>query len=150
MNKGYKGMLRDRLLPSWNLALLWCKVKQHWIDTVYERNIKNIPKELRSENCKILTGHKNKNGITGTFMRSVDPEGFLYGDNKEEYEMWKNVDAWIRWFSINQMFIYDMMVEATDEEEAYTLVKHIYDTTGENEKLLKFMYKNKHIYYGKT
>lgn len=148
MNNGYKGMLRDRLLPSWNLALLWCKVKQRWIDIVYERNIKNIPKELRSENCKFLTGHKNKYGVAGTFMGSVDPDGFLYSNDKEEYQMWKAVDAWIKWFSKNQLFIYDIITEAHDEDHAYMLLKDVWDPVGTNEKLLRFMYKNKQIYYG--
>ena len=150
MNNGYKGMLRDRLLPSWNLALLWCKVKQRWIDVAYERNIRNIPKELRSENCKFITGHKNKHNVSGTFMSSVDPDGFLKGDSPEEYEMWVTVNAWINWFSRHQMFIYDIIKDYYNKgyDDNYiikTLKYHRADS-----KLIEFMVKNKHIYYGQN
>lgn len=150
MNNGYKGMLRDRLLPSWNLALLWCGVKKQWIDTVYERCLKNIHKDLRSENCKFITGHKNKNGVCGTFMSSVDPDGFLLGNNSEEYYMWINVNKWVKWFSENQIYIYK-------ELENIMKTCYIFSTQVDilqrkfpniNIKLIKFMVKNKHIYYG--
>ena len=152
MNNGYKGMLRDRLLPSWNLALLWCKVKQRWIDIVYERNIKNISKELRSENCKFLTGHKNKHGVAGTFMRSVDPNGFLLGDNSEEYYMWINVDKWVKWFSKNQIYIYkeleDIMKTCYIFSNQVNILQHKFPNI--NVKLIEFMVKNKQIYYGRN
>lgn len=145
-------MLRDRLLPSWNLALLWCKVKQQWIDTVYERCLRNCPKELRSENCKFLTGHKNKHGISGTFMNSIDPNGFLLGDNSEEYYMWKNVNEWVIWFSKNQIYIYselkDIMKRCYNSSIQVDILHRKYPNI--NIKLIEFMVKNKQIYYGYT
>lgn len=150
MNTGYKGMLRDRLLPSWNLALLWCKVKEQWVNTVYERCLKRINKDLRSENCKFLTGHKNKHGVAGTFMGSIDPNGFLLGDNSEEYYMWKNVNEWVNWFSKNQMYIYeeleDVMKKTRTSAVQVKMLQHKYPNI--HIKLIEFMVKNKHIYYG--
>ena len=148
MNKGYRGMLRDRLLPSWNLALLWCKVKNRWVEKAYAENIACANVSLRSELCKFVTGHKNKHGITATFMSTVDPDGFLYGENQNEYEMWRSVDKWIRWFSVNQMFIYDMIQDYYQQgkDDEYIIKNLNYPYV--NEKLIRFMIKNKHIYYG--
>lgn len=148
MNKGYRGMLRDRLLPSWNLALLWCKVKNRWVEKAYAENIARAGVSLRSELCKFVTGHKNKHGITATFMSTVDPDGFLYGENHNEYEMWRSVDKWIRWFSVNQMFIYDMIQDYYQQgkDDEYIIKNLNYPYV--NEKLIRFMIKNKHIYYG--
>ena len=147
MTKGYKGMLRDRLIPIWNLALLWCKVKQRWIDTVYERNLKNCPKKLRSENCKLLAGHLNRYNIRVSFLSTVDPDGFLYGEDKEEYQMWKNVNSWIEWFSKHSMFVYDAIDSYYNNgcDDDY-IIKTI-NYPGLDEKLCKFMIKHKHIYY---
>lgn len=150
MNKGYRGMLRDRLLPSWNLALLWCKVKNRWIERAYRENIANMPKPLRSDLCKFITGHKNKNGITCSFWTTIDPDGWLYGENREEYNMWRNVSKWVDWFSKHQIFIYDSL-QSIEERQ------HVFDNILENmcklhphinKNLLAFMIKNKHIYYG--
>ena len=148
MNNGYKGMLRDRLLPSWNLALLWCKVKQRWVDTVYERNIRHCPRKLRSENCKFITGHKNKYGAAGTFISSVDPDGFLHSIDESEYHLWHTVNAWVKWFSKHQMFIYDLIEHyyATGFNDEEIIEKLNYP--GVNKTLCKFMIKHKHIYYG--
>lgn len=152
MNTGYRGMLRDRLLPSWNLALLWCKVKERWIEKVYKDIISKTPMSLRSDMCKFVTGHKNKDGIICSFWTTIDPDGWLYGENREEYNMWRNVSKWIDWFSKHQMFIYDSL-QSIEEKQ------HVFDNILENmcklyphinKNLLAFMVKNKHIYYGTT
>lgn len=148
MNKGYRGMLRDRLLPSWNLALLWCKVKNRWIERVYHEIIINNPKPLRSELCKFMTGHKNKNGITCTFWATVDPDGWLYGENREEYNMWRNVYKWVNWFSQHQMFIYDIIQDYYSKGNTDEYIIETLRYPGVDKKLLTFMIKNKHIYYG--
>lgn len=148
MNKGYKGMLRDRLVPSWNLALLWCKVKNRWVDTVYENVISKTPKALRPEITKFSAGLKNKYGVVCPFMSTVDPDGWLYGENKKEYEMWRAVYSWINWFAKNQMIFYSdyehySKFGYSEEEIIKKLTK-----PGITEKLCKFMIKHKHIYYG--
>lgn len=152
MNTGYRGMLRDRLLPSWNLALLWCKVKERWIEKVYKDIISKTPKPLRSDICKFVTGHKNKDGITCSFFSTVDPDGFLFGDNKIEYDMWRNVSKWVNWFSKNQMFIYDTLSDVLKNHYIFCeivdeMCKHYNNI---DKKLIEFMIKNKHIYYGTT
>lgn len=150
MNKGYRGMLRDRLLPSWNLALLWCKVKNRWIEKAYRENIANMPKPLRSDLCKFITGHKNKNGITCTFWATIDPDGWLYGENREEYNMWRSVSKWVSWFSENQIFIYDSLNHILDKHNIFNeIVEELCKEYPKiDKKLLTFMIKNKHIYYG--
>lgn len=148
MNKGYRGMLRDRLLPSWNLALLWCKVKNRWVEKAYQENIACAGMALRSELCKFVTGHKNKYGITATFMSTVDPDGLLYGDNRKEYEMWRNVSKWVDWFSKNQMFIYDIIQNYYSKGNTDEEIIKFFRYPNVDKKLLTFMIKNKHIYYG--
>lgn len=149
MNKGYKAMLRDRLLPSWNLALLWCKVKNRWIERAYAENIANTPKPLRSDLCKFITGRKKNYGVTCSFWTTIDPDGFLFGEDREEYNMWKNVQKWVDWFSQNQIFIYNTL---QDIEKTQYIFDNILDTLCKkyphiDRKLLTFMIKNKHIYY---
>lgn len=150
MNTGYRGMLRDRLLPSWNLALLWCKVKERWIEKVYKDTISKTPMSLRSEMCKFITGHKNKYGIACSFFLTVDPDGFLFGDDKIEYNMWRNVSKWVDWFSKNQIFIYDTLSDVLKNHHIFCeivdeMCKHYNNI---DKKLIEFMIKNKHIYYG--
>ena len=81
-------------------------------------------------------------------MSTVDPDGFLYGENRNEYEMWKSVDKWIRWFSVNQMFIYDMIQDYYQQgkDDEYIIKNLNYPYV--DKKLIRFMIKNKHIYYG--
>lgn len=149
MNKGYKAMLRDRLLPSWNLALLWCKVKNRWIERAYAENIATSPKPLRSDLCKFITGRKKNCGVTCSFWTTIDPDGFLFGENREEYNMWKNVQKWVDWFSKNQIFIYDTLqdiIKIHSPEEILEELCKKYPRI--DRKLLTFMIKNKHIYYG--
>lgn len=152
MNTGYRGMLRDRLLPSWNLALLWCKVKERWIEKVYKDIISKTPQSLRSDMCKFVTGHKNKDGITCSFFSTIDPDGFLLGDDKIEYDMWRSVSKWIDWFSKNQMFIYDTLSDILKNHDIFCeivdeMCKRYHNI---DKKLIEFMIKNKHIYYGTT
>ena len=152
MNSGYKGMLRDRLLPSWNLALLWCKVKQRWVDCVYERNIARTPKPLRSEECKLLAGRKLICGEPYPFMSTVNPDGFLFGDDPEEYQMWRNVYKWVEWFSKNQAVIYSELKDICKQTSIFEIQVQLLHQKFQNlnEKLLRFMIKNKDIYYGKS
>lgn len=152
MNTGYRGMLRDRLLPSWNLALLWCKVKERWIEKVYKDIISKTPQSLRSDMCKFVTGHKNKDGVTCSFFSTIDPDGFLLGDDKIEYDMWRSVSKWIDWFSKNQMFIYDTLSDILKNHDIFCeivdeMCKRYHNI---DKKLIEFMIKNKHIYYGTT
>ena len=149
MNKGYRGMLRDRLLPSWNLALLWCKVKNRWVERAYIENIATAPKPLRSDLCKSITDRKKNCGVTCSFWTTIDPDGFLFGENREEYNMWKNVQKWVDWFSKNQIFIYDTLqdiIKIYSSEEILEELCKKYPRI--DRKLLTFMIKNKHIYYG--
>lgn len=145
-------MLRDRLLPSWNLALLWCKVKERWIEKVYKDIISKTPQSLRSDMCKFVTGHKNKDGVTCSFFSTIDPDGFLLGDDKIEYDMWRSVSKWIDWFSKNQMFIYDTLSDILKNHDIFCeivdeMCKRYHNI---DKKLIEFMIKNKHIYYGTT
>lgn len=138
--KGYKAMLRDKLLPTWDLALQWCRCKGLWIDTVYAEHIATIGVNLRSENVKMIAGRKNKSGIYMSFFSTVNQGGFLQSNDPKMYEFWKNVDKWVSWFSTNSMFFYDALEGGTTKET----LAYMYN----DPKLVNFMIKHKHIYYG--
>lgn len=88
---GYKTMLRNNIPKTLNLALLWCKSKEKWINHVYDNFIKiYINKEDRKRTTQIIIKEQN-------FNSTIDWENL----NEEETEFWKYVLSWVNWFDKN-------------------------------------------------
>lgn len=104
---GYRAMINDRLLPTWKLALLWCKCKNRWIDLVYDIHIRGINKDLKAETCKLITGNVGRGGIRIPFMRTVSNDDCFRANNPEEYEYWEAVNTWVKWFSRYSIYMRD-------------------------------------------
>lgn len=132
--KGYKGMIKDRLIPIWNLALLWCSAKTRWLDLVYDIHIRNIDNRLKSETCKVIAGRKNKDGIQLSFMSTVSNDDCFRANNPEEYEYWESINTWVKWFARYSLYFSDDLKRLSEKKfkERWNI-----DT-----KLYKFLIKN--------
>lgn len=132
--KGYKGMLKDRLIPIWNLALLWCKVKTQWIDLAYDLHIRGMDNKHKPKMCKFIAGHRDKNGIRCSFMSTVTRDDCFRANKSEEYAFWKIVEGWVLWFARNSMYM---------KEDILSLSETGFRSKwGIDEKLYKFMFKH--------
>lgn len=134
---GYKAMIKDRLIPVWNLALLWCKCKTKWINLVYDIHIKKLKPSLKSETCKAICGHKTKDGIYLPFMATVSNDDCFKINSQEEYEFWSIVYTWVKWFGRYTLYMKDDIFNLS--EESFKNKWNI-DT-----KLYKFMLKHKDL-----
>lgn len=108
MNKkhttGYRGMLRDRLPATINLALKWCEAKTEWIDLVYKQSIQFCTnKELRDSQCRHILGISS-NKPNFEFHDTIEWDK-LTDDEKKH---WEWVEGWVTWFSSNYLDIEQM------------------------------------------
>ena len=98
---GYKGMLRDRLPKTVDIALKWCKAKERWINHTYDNFI-----DIFSENKEKNNATKVILGIS-TRYKSFDFHKTIMWDNMTDLEIsyWKNVESWVNWFRTNYIYI---------------------------------------------
>ena len=137
---GYRAMIKDRLVPTWELALLWCKAKTRWVETVYNCNIKRLGnnKQLKKETVLFLTGHRSKNGVYCNFMSTVTNDDCFRANNPEEWEYWNSVYNWVKWFSSNMQIMKDDLV--TKSKSEFQSLFHV------NDELYRFLKRNIHLY----
>lgn len=133
--KGYKGMLKDRLIPIWNLALLWCQVKTKWIDLAYDLHIRRIDNKYKPKMCKFIAGHRDNNGIRCSFMETITRDDCIRANDPEKYLFWKNVESWIFWFARNSLYMKEDIRSLSEKEFRSKWMKV-------DEKLYKFMFKH--------
>ena len=98
---GYKGMLRDRLPKTIDIALKWCKAKERWIDHTYRNFIQMFSeKKDRDEVTRIILGISKKH-------KGFDFHKSIMWDNlsKEETLYWQNVESWVNWFKVKYIYI---------------------------------------------
>ena len=131
---GYKAMLRDRLIPIWDLALMWCKVKTKWINLAYKTHIQHVGKSRKSITCKFIAGRRGEYGVRCDFMRTVTRDDCFRANNPEEYEFWKAVESWVNWFARRAIYMKDDIYSISEEE-----FKSKYDV---DTKLYKFILKH--------
>ena len=107
-NTGYRNMLRDRLPKMVNLALLWCKCKEAWLDHVYHNWI-----WIYKDNKERLNATRTILGIDKKGKSHFKFEDTILWDNltDEETVHWKNVSAWVSWFRKQYQYV----------ENAYTV-----------------------------
>lgn len=135
--RGYKGMIKDRLLPVWDLALLWCHAKTRWLDLVYNLHVRNIDKRLKSEMSKLVAGRKNNDGVCFSFMNTVTRDDCFRANNPDDYKYWETVNSWIKWFSRYTLYM---------TEDIKTLPEYKFKKKWNiDTKLYKFMIKNIHL-----
>lgn len=99
--KGYKGMLRDRLPKTIDIALKWCKAKEKWIDHTYHNFVQFLSdKEDRDEATRIILGISKK-------YREFDFHKSIMQDNlsEEETHYWQNVETWVNWFRVKYIYV---------------------------------------------
>ena len=98
---GYKGMPRDRLPKTVDIALKWCKAKERWINHTYDNFI-----DIFSENKEKNNATKVILGIS-TRYKSFDFHKTIMWDNMTDLEIsyWKNVESWVNWFRTNYIYI---------------------------------------------
>lgn len=99
--KGYKGMLRDRLPKTIDIALKWCKAKEKWIDHTYHNFVQFLSdKEDRDEATRIILGISKK-------YREFDFHKSIMWDNlsEEETHYWQNVETWVNWFRVKYIYV---------------------------------------------
>ena len=133
--KGYKGMLKDRLIPIWNLALLWCQVKTKWIDLAYDLHIRRIDNKYKPKMCKFIAGHRDNNGIRCSFMETITRDNCIRANDPEKYLFWKNVESWVFWFARNSLYMKEDIRSLSEKEFRNKWVKV-------DEKLYNFMFKH--------
>jgi hypothetical protein len=94
MKTGYKEMLRDRLPDYVDLALKWCRVKELWINHVYNSQI-NIyaDKPERYNATRIVLGLSSKERIF-KFEESID---WVWASEEEKARM-RPAIGWINFF----------------------------------------------------
>lgn len=94
MKTGYKEMLRNRLPDYVDLALKWCKVKELWINHVYDSQI-NIyaDKQERYNATRIILGLSSKERVF-KFEDSID----WVWITEEEKARIRPVIGWINFF----------------------------------------------------
>lgn len=98
---GYKGMLRDRLPKTVDIALKWCKAKEQWINHTYDNFIGIFSENKEKNNAtKVILG-------ISTRYKSFDFHKTIMWDNMTEIEIqhWKNVESWVNWFRTNYIYI---------------------------------------------
>ena len=98
---GYKGMLRDRLPKTVDIALKWCKAKERWINHTYDNFIGIFSENKEKDNAtKVILG-------ISTRYKSFDFHKTIMWDNMTDLEIsyWKNVESWVNWFRTNYIYI---------------------------------------------
>lgn len=98
---GYKGMLRDRLPKTVDIALKWCKAKERWINHTYDNFIGIFSENKEKDNAtKVILG-------ISTRYKSFDFHKTIMWDNMTALEIsyWKNVESWVNWFRTNYIYI---------------------------------------------
>lgn len=93
----YKEMLRDRVPKTVELALLFCKCKNLWIDHVYDNFIRiHVHKKDRYDATRICLGISGRN-------RDFNFSKTIMWDNMSEEETadWTNVCTWVEYFQEN-------------------------------------------------
>ena len=138
--RGYKAMIKDRLVPTWELALLWCKAKTCWVDTVYDCHIKKLGnnKQLKKETVLFVTGHRNKNGVYCNFMNTITNDDCFRANNPEEWAYWNSVYNWVKWFSSEMQVMKDDLI--TKSKSEFQSLFYV------NDELYRFLIRNIHLY----
>ena len=138
--RGYKAMIKDRLVPTWELALLWCKAKTRWVDTVYNCHIKKLGnnKQLKKETVLFVTGHRNKNGVYCNFMNTITNDDCFRANNPEEWAYWNSVYNWVKWFSSEMQVMKDDLI--TKSKSEFQSLFYV------NYELYRFLIRNIHLY----
>ena len=128
-------MLKDRLIPIWNLALLWCQVKTKWIDLAYDLHVRGMDKKYKPEMCKFIAGHRNSNGIRCQFMHTITRDDCIRANDPEKYIFKKKVKTWDFWFARNSLYMKEDIRSLSEKEFRNKWVQV-------DEKLYKFMFKH--------
>lgn len=118
-NKGIKAMLRDKIPYVVNLALLWCRSKERWIQHVYGTQIGlYVETYVRLHAAARILGIAPNSKFE--FHSTIDWENL---STKNE-EHWKHVESWVNWFSQNYMYIqntYEISKENGKDEDSIKL-----------------------------
>lgn len=83
---GYRAMLRDRMPLIMNLALLYCKAKEDWIEHCYNNFIRVVPQSERSTTVKEMLGLAKRPGCKKIFTQDDYLMFAMYGYKKKEIE----------------------------------------------------------------
>lgn len=110
-------MLRDRMPSTLDIALRWCKAKEKWMDYVYEKHIKTVPKNQRSNAVKITLGTLPAytiDDIKSVFrdlgkklVKPIPPQSLRWDfkDTVPNDSYWAYVNSWVSWFRKTFSFI---------------------------------------------
>lgn len=145
MKTSFKEMLRDRTPTTINLALLWCKAKERWLDHVYYSFIAIYSdKQERYNAVKVVLGLK-KNKPHFDFHDTIDWDNLT----PEEELYWKVIESWVDWFKKQYRYVentYDIYSKLGRSEES--IIKKIQEDYISNydqergEKLATFLYNH--------
>jgi len=128
---GYRAMLRDRMPLMMNLALLYCKAKEDWIEHCYNNFIRVVPQSERSATVKEMLGLIKKPGCKKMFTQDDYIMLAMYGYKRKEIqspdksklyytfketiywdelsdddkEFWEGVCSIVNWFSNTYTYI---------------------------------------------
>ena len=101
MKTGYKEMLRNRLPDYVDLALKWCRVKELWINLVYNSQINIlVDKQDRYNTTRIILGLSSKSRVFD-FEDSIDWTWI----SEEERARMRPAIGWINFFKVNFPYI---------------------------------------------
>lgn len=101
MKTGYKEMLRNRLPDYVDLALKWCRVKELWINLVYNSQINIlVNKQDRYNTTRIILGLSSKSRVFD-FEDSIDWTWI----SEEERARMRPAVGWINFFKVNFPYI---------------------------------------------
>lgn len=101
MKTGYKEMLRNRLPDYVDLALKWCRVKELWINLVYNSQINIlVDKQERYNTTRIILGLSSKRRVFD-FEDSIDWDWI----SEEEKARMKPAIGWINFFKATFPYI---------------------------------------------
>jgi hypothetical protein len=163
---GYREMLRDRCPKVTNYALKWLKVKEKWIDHVYDSFVRLVGDEWKDGKL-LRTSSENKNiivrivmGIVNGKVKHFDFDKTIDWDNltDEEKARWKRVSSWVKWFGTNYAYIentYDISKKTGKDEESVKIeiinsyLRWLMPTNGDSEevKQAKYQYIDNFVNY---
>lgn len=117
-NGGIKAMLRNKIPYVANLALLWCRSKEKWIQHVYGTQIGlYVETYMRLHTAACILGIVPNSKFE--FHKTIDWEN-LTAENKKH---WEYVEGWIDWFSQNYMYIQNAYEISKENEKDIDSIK---------------------------
>lgn len=110
---GYRAMLRDRMPLMMNLALLYCKAKEDWIEHCYNNFIRVVPQSERSATVKEMLGLIKKPGCKKMFTQDDYIMLAMYGYKKKEI---KSPDKSKLYYTFKETIYWD---ELSDDDKEF-------------------------------